>query len=203
MRLLLGPYILLLWVDIAYRNSYSTICAIASAGFLGAMLMQQKYFEYHLYPALAFALLSVAFALPLATGRSRFLLYAAFAGIMLQNLNEARVVFNYRSKGGALGQSTQILFSLSRITSPQAVYSRLSRPTRFQVFHSCYANRVWASVSICRIFLPAVVQLRSDPLHEKTDLLRFAEKKAIEDILQDLAKKPAVILIDVAPGVLP
>ncbi len=62
-----------------------------------------------------------------------------------------------------------------------------------------YANRDWASVSICRIFLPAVVQLRSDPLHEKTDLLRFAEKKAIEDILQDLAKKPAVILIDVAP----
>ena len=178
-------------------SSQSAALALAAAGFFASAILQGKYYSYHLYPS--YALLVLAFAAGATGLPRRFRMLAAIvAAVMLaQNLHGSALTLLDRTDRGAFGQHASSVTAFVENHSP-AGGSFLAISTHpYPGFPTAlYADRRWASASNSALFLPAVVRLRDPGGTADAGLLAFAERKAREAMLRDLALAPDVVLID-------
>lgn len=181
-------------------GSQAEALALAGCGFLGAMWMQGEYFTYHAYPAYLFLSLGLVASLHRLSGRSRTIACILSVAVLLQaGVDGARQLVE-RTPGGGFGRMAgQVTDYVAAHVGPGQSFTAISTHPFPGFPVALYARRDWTSRSISRLYLPAVVKLRSGPRHDP-GLLRFAERKARAEIMRDMALAPAVVLVDVAPS---
>lgn len=171
---------------------------LAALGFFGSLLWQSEYFTYHVYPAFTFLALAVAMALPGIRRDAKLIVLALFALAMAQNVNETARTLIDRSASGGLGRHiASVAGFVAAEVPPQGSFTAISTHPYPGFPTALYAGRRWTSASISRLYLPAVVRLRTGQVPADPELLRFAERMAREDMMRDMALRPDVVLIDV------
>ena len=177
----------------------ATVLLLAALGFLVAALAQTKGYSYHLYPIKAFALLAMVAVLP-ATERLRPLAAGLLALLLVWHAAGAAHELRNRSAGGVFGKSAREMTGFVRANVPaDGGFLAISTHPYPGFPVALYAERRWVSPSNSSLFLPAVVRLRRGDGPEDAGLLAFAEAKAREAVLRDLATRPSLVLIDVQP----
>ncbi len=176
------------------------VLAAAAAGFLLAAIVQAKAYSYHIYPVTTCLLLALAIAIPVRAMQWRNCVVGMTLAALTANAFGSTRAIWHRSEAGTYGAEAAALVDLVRDKVP-AGGSFLAMSTHpypsFPVAN--YAGRELASDRNSRIFLPAVIRLRSGVVAPDASLEAFAEGKAHEAMRHDLALKPALVLIDRRP----
>ena len=178
-------------------SSQSEVLVLAALGFFGAALLQGKYYTYHIYPA--YTLLLLAFMIGIASMRKawRFPAIALAAFAVFLNLQDTVGSLINRSDRGALGKNiADAVAFVDQHSAADGSFLAISTHPYPGFPTALYAQRRWASPSNSAIFLPAVVHLREAGHLADRELLGFAERKAREAMMRDLATAPDVVLVD-------
>jgi hypothetical protein len=185
---------------VTQRRAITLVLGMAALGFLAAALIQAKAYSYHLYPVTACLLLALATAVP-ARGADRDKLIASIAAIALVAVEAGNVrSLIHRSAIGDYGSATAELVKMVRKHVPAGgrflAISTHPHPS-FPVAN--YADREIASQRNSRIYLPAVVRLRTGAAPANPELLSFTEAQAHKAMRHDMALKPDIVIIDQHP----
>ena len=188
-------------------------CLIAAAGgFLLAYLVQMKGYSYHGLPFRSLVLVSLGLHLYWTIARSRgagpvarlgpaALAGAAFLAVIGSNaldLTQWHKLAN-RDGGSKAAQIDEVIALVERHAAGQRFLALSTHP--FPGFPTAtYTTAEWASRTNSTFFIPAVAKLRAEGDASQAHLLRFAEDKAREFLLHDLASEPHVILVDARPS---
>ncbi|TDQ82143.1 hypothetical protein A8950_1965 [Dongia mobilis] len=179
------------------RSPLSSMLGAASLGFLVALLLQQKGYTYHAYPASAFATLAVA-ALFMTSRASRLASNVLFALLLLLLvLGGTATAFWWRNFNTVTGSDGRLFTRLiDAIDARPDGYLAISTHPTPGFPMALYAKTRWTSRTNSQWFLPAVVALREGRVPMDASLLAFAEEKARSFILHDLAGKPGIVVLD-------
>jgi hypothetical protein len=178
-------------------SSQGLALVLAAAGFFGAALLQGKYYSYHLYPVSTFLILALAVGL----GGMPKLWHWAGAAVALavfgsSAINSAASLADRTERGEVGREVASTVRFLDAQVPPQGSLAAVSTHPFPGFPTTLYAKRRWASASNSAIFMPAVVRLREAGASSDRELLAFAETKARQAMMRDLAKSPDVVLID-------
>lgn len=175
----------------------STILIIAAIAFAIAALLQSKGYSYHFHPVSACMLLALALSAPTLV-RTRSAGLAVFCTALALHVITSTIELYIRSAYGKTGKEIEkvVAFIEKNVPVGEGFLAISTHP--FPGFPTAiYADRHWLSPSNSRIFLPAVVRLRTQPFITEQTALEFAETKAREAMLRDISAGPEVILISV------
>jgi hypothetical protein len=178
-------------------SSQGLVLVLAAAGFFGAALLQEKFYSYHLYPVSTFLILALAVGIG-GMPKPWHWAGAAVALIVLgsNGMKSAASLADRTDRGEVGKEVASAVRFLDAHVPPQGSFAAASTHPFPGFPTTLYAKRRWASASNSSIFLPAVVRLREAGARSDRELLGFAETKAREAMMRDLAKSPDVVLID-------
>lgn len=178
-------------------SSQGLVLVVAAAGFFGAALLQGKYYSYHLYPVSTFLILTLAVGIG-GMPKPWHWAGAAVAVVVLGSnaMNSAASLIDRTDRGELGKEVASAVQFLDAHVPPDGSFAAVSTHPFPGFPTTLYAQRRWASASNSAIFLPAVVRLREAGATSDRELLAFAERKAREAVMRDLAKSPDVVLID-------
>ncbi|MBS7670770.1 hypothetical protein KIH45_13565 [Croceicoccus sp. 1NDH52] len=171
---------------------------LASVGFLIAAVIQAKYYSYHLYPAYTLVIIANALLLrgldyPIRIGHAFLLVLVGVASLTTP------VLWLMASQPGQplYARTAKVVDFVQEKVPPGEPYLAISTHPYPGFPITIYADRYWSSTSNSRIFLPAVIKLRESGLNAPK-LLAFVERAERAAMARDIAKKPALVLVDVA-----
>jgi hypothetical protein len=170
---------------------------LAAVGFAVAAIVQSKGYSYHIYPVEACMLLALALCAPLmfAARSAGIAIFCVALGLSVGNsLGSLYVRSAYGRIGGKIGEV--VAFVKANVPQGGSFLAISTHP--YPGFPTAiYADRRWASQRNSRIFLPAVVRLRTEASSPDPSLLAFVEKKARGATLRDIERKPDIVLVDI------
>jgi hypothetical protein len=193
-------YLVLIGAFIVFRskpNPYAIVTLAAAAGFALSVVLQGKYYSYHIYPAYALLVIALTVSTDSMARKWKLPMIAILLVVLVQDLVFSGQKLVTRSSHGAIGRGYAEMATFVRSNTPEGGSFLAISTHPYPGFPTAlYANRRWSSARNSQFYLPAVVRLREQgPRHDR-ELLVFAEAKARAAIASDLANKPALVLID-------
>lgn len=157
---------------------------MATAGFTGAALLQQKGFYYHFIPAFAF--LAIYTAVSMRNGRALASRLAAVL-LVIQGLFQAGLAVAWlRFEAG----NRQFWAELNaEIDASPSYASLMVQPAGPQLIHT---RSRYAGTAICQIFMPAVIAHLAGA---STGNPEESERLAREQAIREIRRKPELVLI--------
>lgn len=191
------PFALFIWVTVTGRSENGLVFGMGALGFLIAALIQGKLYSYHLYPAYALLVLAGLFGVFCSGRKVSRIAIALSMAVMLNSIFVAQASIWNRTSFGEVGNGIEDLSDfVNRAVPKDGTFISISTHPYPGFPTALYADREWGSATNSRIYLPAIVKLRTGNTMESPELRRFAEAKAHEALLRDLRLKPHLILVD-------
>ncbi len=172
----------------------SAALVTAAAAFFIAALVQSKGYTYHLYPALACAMLSLTVAATLNQG-FRLLAGVVLAAGLYLSASLTIGYLSHRAKPDAFSADRSMTGFVAAHVPEDGSFLAFSTHPYPGFPTALYANRAWSAKTNSRLSLPAIVRLREDPSGANRDVLAAAERMERAAALTDLAGKPDLILV--------
>ena len=173
----------------------ATLFTLAAAGFMVAAALQWKAYTYHLYPVMVFE--ALAFAAMLArpgAARTIGLVVLTYLAVMT-----GREMGKQLPGGEIANERAEMIQFVDDNTPAGGAFLAMSTHPFPGFPTALYSHAGWASRANSRLFLPAVVRLRSRNNAEDGELLAFASAKEHEMMLADMTPLPDLVLVDVKP----
>jgi hypothetical protein len=193
-------YLVLIGAFVVVRskpNPYAIVTLAAAAGFALSVVLQGKYYSYHIYPAFALLVIALTVSLDSMARKWKWPMIAILLVVLVQDLVFSGQKLIARTSHGAIGRSYGEMVSFVKSNTPEGGSFLAVSTHPYPGFPTAlYANRRWSSTRNSQFYLPAVVRLREQGPRRDRELLVFAEAKARAAIASDLANRPELILID-------
>ncbi len=193
------------------RVLHSVLIA-AAGGFLLAYILQMKGYTYHSLPFRSLVLMALAAYLgqtlvgsrePDRLKRRAPVALAGIAFVVVIGPNILSVSQWYelanRDHGAKAAQIDEVIGVVERHAAGDGFLALSTHP--FPGFPTAvYVSAEWTSRTNSALFVPAVAKLRSKGALADAEVLRFAEEKARDFLLHDLAADPRLVLVDARPS---